>query len=164
MLKSVYDPEWWERQVAFKDELSDENFTTAEKNKLAWIEEWAEVNNITDTQAYNLTAGLNTSLHSHNNMYYTENEVDILLSGKQNSLWYTPLDSVVAWANITIDNTDPLNPIINSTWWGWSITDHNNLTNIQWWAVWDYQHLTTAQLNKLNNQIELILEMKQKLQ
>ena len=36
--------------------------------------------------------------------------------------------------------------------WTWSITDHNNLTNIQWWAVWDYQHLTTAQVTNLNNQ------------
>lgn len=29
------------------------------------------------------------------------------------------LDSVVWGTNVTIDNTDPNNPIINATWWGW---------------------------------------------
>lgn len=33
-----------------------------------------------------------------------------------------------------------------------TVTDHNNLSNIQWWALWDYQHLTTAQVTNLNNQ------------
>lgn len=28
------------------------------------------------------------------------------------------VQSVVAWTWITVDNTDPLNPIINATWWG----------------------------------------------
>jgi len=28
----------------------------------------------------------------------------------------TKIESVVAWTNVTIDNTNPLNPIINSTW------------------------------------------------
>ena len=36
-----------------------------------------------------------------------------------------------------------------SSWW---VTDHNSLTWIQGWAIWDYQHLTTAQVTKLNNQ------------
>ena len=88
--------------------LSTNDYTTTEKNKLAWIKPWAEVNTI---------------------------------------------NSVIAWTNIHIDNTDPLNPIISATWLGgWSVTVHNSLTWIQGWAAWDYQHLTTAQVTNLNNQ------------
>lgn len=60
--------------------LSTEDYTTTEKNKLAWIEAWAEVNTLND---------------------------------------------VIAWTNITIDKTDPLNPVINSTasWWATDFTD-----------------------------------------
>ena len=60
--------------------LSTEDYTTTEKNKLAWIEAGAEVNTLND---------------------------------------------VIAWTNITIDKTDPRNPVINSTasWWATDFTD-----------------------------------------
>jgi len=32
------------------------------------------------------------------------------------------VQSVVAWTWITVDNTDPLNPIINATWGSWTVT------------------------------------------
>jgi len=45
--------------------LSTEDYTTAEKNKLAGIEAGAEVNNISDADASELTGGAETDLHKH---------------------------------------------------------------------------------------------------
>ena len=45
--------------------LSTEDYTTAEKNKLAGIEAGAEVNNISDADASELTGGGETNLHKH---------------------------------------------------------------------------------------------------
>ena len=45
--------------------LSTEDYTTAEKSKLAAIEAGAEVNNISDANATDLTGGGETTLHSH---------------------------------------------------------------------------------------------------
>jgi len=45
--------------------LSTEDYTTAEKNKLAGIEAGAEVNNISDADANELTGGGETNLHKH---------------------------------------------------------------------------------------------------
>ena len=39
-----------------------------------------------------------------------------------------------------------------SWWWSWWVTDHNLLTGLQWWTIWEYFHLTQEQLNLLNNQ------------
>jgi hypothetical protein len=63
--------------------LSDENYTLLEKQKLAGIEAGAEVNNISDANATDLTDGGETTLHTHDGRYYTETETDTLLSGKQ---------------------------------------------------------------------------------
>ena len=41
-------------------------FTTWEKTKLAWIEDWAEANNISDSNATDLTDAWDTVLHFHN--------------------------------------------------------------------------------------------------
>lgn len=65
-------------------------FLPAEKSKLTGIEAGAEVNNISDTNATDLTDGGNTALHTHDSRYYTESEVDTLLSAKENSLGFTP--------------------------------------------------------------------------
>lgn len=43
--------------------------TSAERSKLAWIEAWAEVNNISDANAIDLTDWGTTSLHNHDNIY-----------------------------------------------------------------------------------------------
>jgi microcystin-dependent protein len=45
------------------------------------VENGAEVNNISDTNATDLTDGGNTTLHIHDSRYYTETETDTLLSG-----------------------------------------------------------------------------------
>jgi len=40
------------------------------------------------------------------------------------------IQSITAWSNITIDDTDPRNPVISATWWGggWSVTSVNGQT------------------------------------
>lgn len=49
------------------------------------------------------------------------------------------INDVIAWTNITIDKTDPLNPIISSTggWWGGSVTtlDTLEITGTQYTGV-----------------------------
>ena len=52
----------------------------------------------------------------------------------------TKIESVVAWTNVTIDNTNPLNPIINSTWggggWSWDVVSGwvSGWQIINWWT------------------------------
>lgn len=65
-------------------QLSQEDYTTTEKNKLSGIEAGAEVNNISDVNATDLTDGWDTTLHTHDSRYYTESETDALLSTKAN--------------------------------------------------------------------------------
>lgn len=73
------------------DDISDSTTTNkftnaADISKLAGIEAGAEVNNISDVNATDLTDGGNTTLHIHDSRYYTESEVDTLLSAKQETL------------------------------------------------------------------------------
>lgn len=73
------------------DDISDSTTTNKFTNasdisKLAGIEAGAEVNNISDVNATDLTDGGNTTLHIHDSRYYTESEVDTLLSAKQETL------------------------------------------------------------------------------
>lgn len=49
------------------------------------VEDGAEVNNISDVNATDLTDGGETTLHTHDGRYYTETEVNTLLSGKANT-------------------------------------------------------------------------------
>jgi len=49
------------------------------------VEDWAEVNNISDANATDLTDWGDTTLHTHDGRYYTESEVDTLLWGKINT-------------------------------------------------------------------------------
>ena len=81
--------------------LSTEDYTTTEKTKLSGIEAGAEVNNISDVNATDLTDGGDTSLHIHDNRYYTEIETDSLLNNKFN--------------NPTGDNTEYLDGAGNPT-------------------------------------------------
>ena len=85
--------------VAWKG-LSENDYTTAEKSKLAWIEAWAQVNVW--------------------NEYTTAEQSK--LAWIEAGAEVNTLADVVAWTNITIDKTDPLNPVISATWWGggWS--------------------------------------------
>jgi hypothetical protein len=75
------------------DTSTTHKFTTSSDiSKLAGIESGAEVNNISDTNATDLTDGGETTLHIHDSRYYTESEVDTFLSGKQNTI--TNSDSI----------------------------------------------------------------------
>jgi len=62
--------------------LSEEDYTTVEKTKLSSIESGAEVNNISDVNATDLTDSGDTTLHTHDSRYYTETEVDSLIKYK----------------------------------------------------------------------------------
>lgn len=51
------------------------------------------------------------------------------------------IQSITAWSNITVDNTDPRNPIINATgWWGWgwSVDSVFGRTWVVTAQSWDY--------------------------
>lgn len=56
--------------------LTTNDYTTIEKDKLTNIENNAQVNNISNSYANELTSGLTTNLHNHNNFYYTKTEID----------------------------------------------------------------------------------------
>ena len=114
-------------KVTWKSLINDTDIT-----KLAWIEAWAEVNNISDTNATDLTDWWDTTLHTHDWRYYTETETNSLLSGKQNTL--------TAWTNITI-----VWDTISSTWWATTLdelTDVTITTPANWqaltynWTIW----------------------------
>lgn len=60
-------------------------FTSADETKLDGIEAGAEVNNISDLNATDLTDGGDTTLHTHDDRYYTETEIDTALSGKSDT-------------------------------------------------------------------------------
>jgi hypothetical protein len=76
------------------------------------VEDGAEVNNISDANATDLTDGGDTTLHTHDSRYYTESEVDTLLSGKENSLGFTPENSANK-ENSTLDNSTTKYPTVN---------------------------------------------------
>ncbi|AGH32029.1 tail protein [Vibrio phage PWH3a-P1] len=69
MLKSVYDPANKAANVFdmanMEESASEKIFTSSERTKLAGIETGAEVNNISDANATDLTDGLDTTLHYH---------------------------------------------------------------------------------------------------
>jgi len=90
--------------------LSTEDYSTAEKSKLAWIEAWAEVNNISDINATDLTDWWATTLHKHS---YNDLDNKPTIPTKTSDLTNDSLLSdITAGTNITIDKTDPRNPVI----------------------------------------------------
>ena len=58
------------------DGVVNKVFTAIEQSKLSGIEALAEVNNISDVNATDLTDGGDTTLHIHDTRYYTETEID----------------------------------------------------------------------------------------
>jgi len=71
------------------NQLIDGRNVSADGSKLDTIESGAEVNNLSDMQAQDLTSGGHTSWHSHDQFYYRKNE--FLASGSAR----------VAWNNLT---------------------------------------------------------------
>jgi hypothetical protein len=112
--------------------LSTEDFTSDEKSKLSGIETGAEVNNISDVNATDLTDGGDTTLHKHDGMYYTESEVDTLLTGKSATTHhhdsdyadidhnhdddYAPITHTHDYSKINISATAPESPTTNMLW------------------------------------------------
>jgi hypothetical protein len=74
------------------DDTSTTNkFTTASDiSKLAGIEAGAEVNNISDANATDLTDGGETTLHTHDGRYYTQSQLN---SGQLDSRYYTETET-----------------------------------------------------------------------
>lgn len=78
MLKAVYDPTAKNADAFNMDNMAEtatnKILTAAERDKLSGIEALAEVNNISDANAADLTDGGETSLHTHapSNVYGTE--------------------------------------------------------------------------------------------
>jgi hypothetical protein len=124
--------------------LSTNDYSTAEKNKLAWIE--ANANNYV----------LPSDVVQDATYVKTDNNFTNTLKTKLDNIeaWaeVNTLNDVIAWTNITIDKTDPLNPIINSTWWGgWSstldwLTDVTITTPSNWQAL-TYDTATSQWIN-----------------
>lgn len=79
-------------------QLSTEDYTTIEKTKLGTIEDGAEVNNISDINATDLTDGGETTLHIHDGRYYTETEVNAI-TGTLSTLTTTEKTSLVGAVN-----------------------------------------------------------------
>jgi len=78
--------------------LSTNDYTTAEQSKLSGIEAGAEVNNISDVNATDLTDGGETTLHTH-------------AGGSGSGI----VESIVAGTNVSVDSTDPANPVVSSS-------------------------------------------------
>ena len=100
--------------------------TSAEISKLAWIEAWAEVNNISDANATDLTDWNDTTLHTHDGRYYTESEVDTLL------LWFVPYTWATTDVNLWVHML--LAPTRRATTSAWVLLEASNGTDI--WLLW----------------------------
>ena len=110
-----------------------------DKTKLNWIEAGAEVNNISDVNATDLTDWWDTSLHTHDWRYYTQTETDTLLSWKQVTL--------VSWTNIkTINGISVLwSGNITISWWGGTSTlTYSAISTSQTASVWVYYGVTCS--------------------
>ena len=111
-----------------------ELFSTAEKNKLAWI----EPNATADQTAWEIKTAYESNANTN---AYTDAEKTKLTNIEAGAQVNT-LNDVISWTNVTIDKTNPLNPIINSTatWWHtiqdeWiSLTQRTKL-NFVWGSV-----------------------------
>jgi hypothetical protein len=68
------------------DQLEDgstyKKMLATERTKIAGIEANAEVNNLTDAQATDLSDGGDCTVHYHDGRYYTETEINTQMSGK----------------------------------------------------------------------------------
>ena len=120
MMKSVYDTDNdWKVDAA----------ETADSVEWSWVQ--------------NKPTTFTPSTHNHNDLYYTESEIDTALWLKQNTL--------TAWTGITIDNTNPLNPVINSSWW---VANFINLSDTPVSYVWQANKI--LRVNTTENWVEFI--------
>lgn len=116
------------------DGATYKRYSQTEKTKLAGIASGATANssdatllnrtNHTGSQEISTVTGLQTALdgkaassHTHDDRYYTETEIDTALALKADAadVPATIVESLVAGTNVTIDDTDPANPVISAT-------------------------------------------------
>lgn len=90
-----------------------------------------------------------TKKHTHSNKTILDNTTASFTTADEIKLdWIeawaevNTLNDVIAWTNITIDKTDPLNPIINSTGGGWWATALDDLTDVTITTPANWQALT----------------------
>jgi len=72
--------------------------------KLDTIEGGAEVNNLTDMQAHDLTSGIHTNWHNHDNFYYRKSELQ--LSGSAEVAWGNLINVPASFAPSAHDHND----------------------------------------------------------
>ena len=91
------------------DGTTNKAYTATEKTKLAGIATGAQVNNISDVNATDLTDGGATTLHTHDARYYTESEIDT----KMANVWATiyPVGAIY----ISVVSTSPAT-LFGGTW------------------------------------------------
>ena len=80
------------------------SFTLLDESKLDGIQSGAQVNNISDINAADLTDGSDTSLHTHDLRYYTETETDTFLLGKLNT---NGNNGAITYTNFTPSSAPP---------------------------------------------------------
>ena len=154
--------------------LSTNDYTTTEKNKLAWIESNANnyilpsdvVQDATYTKTdNNFTDILKTKLDLIASWAEVNVNADWNSVGWDSEILNKPtiptrtsdlvndslLSDITAWTNITIDKTDPRNPVISSTWWGGTSTldwlTDVTITSPSNWQALTYHTATSQWIN-----------------
>ena len=90
-----------------------EQLTATQTRSILNVEDWAEVNNISDVNATDLTDWWDTTLHTHDWRYYTETETDTLLWGKANTSHIHTLSQVTD-VTMSVANLNSLDDWVDS--------------------------------------------------
>lgn len=104
---------------------------TANRNRAnhTWTQTASTISDFDTEVSNNTDVVSNTNArHIHSNKTILDNTTASFTTADETKLdWIetgaevNTLNDVIAWTNITIDKTNPLNPIISSSWWGgWS--------------------------------------------
>lgn len=125
----------WLNTTANQTDSTDKRFMTdAQENKLDWIEDGAEVNNISDVNATDLTDWWDTTLHTHDWRYYTKTETNTLLSNKVDK----STTITINW--VTQDLSSDRSWTISTSWW----LTYYAVTSSQVITPWNYYWVTCA--------------------
>ena len=126
---------------------------TANRNRVnhTWTQTASTISDFNTEVSNNTDVAANTSArHTHSNKTILDNTTASFTTADETKLdWIeagaevNTLNDVIAWTNITIDKTDPLNPIISAAWWGgwswdvvWPASSTNNNIVVFDWTTW----------------------------
>lgn len=154
--------------------LSEENFSTIEKTKLSGIESGAQVNNISNTNATDLTDGGTTTLHNHDDKYsqlghtHTKSEVGLnnvdntsdldkpistltqtALNGKSNT-GHTHIISNIVNLQIELDGKQPISAILTNTTESFTTALKNAYDNTVSWISTNSTNILNHLINTSN--------------